>query len=463
VSIIAETCPTICVLHDFWLLTGRCAYTAGCTKLRTGCDQSCPTPSEYPALEPGRIAEAWLAKRLMLSIERRLTLAAYTPSAAAFARSAFCSGASAAGAIPNVEEFRLGIPVDVYSVQDRAECRGRLGLPLDRFIILLSAVSVSDKRKGGEHLVEVLRRIGPDAKVTCCVLGVSSPIELPGVDVRLMGFVDDPHQIATIYAAADVFVGPSFEETFGQVFVEAAACGTPAIGYPVTGVKDAIRDGITGRLATGVGPNYLEEAIRELHGDADLRARLSAWGPIYVQNEWSIEAAYRQFFLMLRRLKILDGQRIPPRIHFLGEAGAGSATTSIELRMPSWSPIEGIGEVEGPYPEFGLSFTFHWCCGPVSWAALHCADHGRYVLLIEYHNNSFSAQHVSISIDGERIRSLSLARTLPNTTGLLACVVDLTRGKHELQLSFSHCLEPTPSEPRRLALAVSRIYFERAG
>jgi hypothetical protein len=336
-------------------------------------------------------------------------------------------------------------------------------LPLDRFIILFSAVSVSEKRKGGEHLVEVLRRIGPDAKVTCCVLGLlSSPVELSGIDVRTMGLIDDPHQLATIYAAADVFVGPSFEETFGQVFVEAAACGTPAIGYPVTGVKDAIRDGITGRLATAVGPNYLEEAIRELHGDADLRAKLSAWGPIYVQNELSIEAAYRQFFLMLRRLKILDGPRVPPCIHFPGTAGPGSPATSIKLRMPSWSPIEGIGDVEGPNPEIGLSFTFHWCCGPVSRVALHCADHGRYVLLIEYNNIFYSVQHVSISIDGERIRSWSLAWTLPNTTGLMACVVDLTRGKHELQLSFSHCLEPTTSQPRRLALAVSGIYFERA-
>src|SRR5262249_41195017 len=145
VSVIAEICPTICVLDDFWLLTGRCAYPAGCTKFRTGCDRSCPTPREYPALEPGRIAEAWAAKRLTMSMERGPILAAYSPSAAEFARSAFPSQPGGKERIPEVTEFRLGIPVDIFHVQDRVQCRRRLNLPLDRFIILYSAASLLDK------------------------------------------------------------------------------------------------------------------------------------------------------------------------------------------------------------------------------------------------------------------------------------------------------------------------------
>ncbi len=465
VSIVAETSPTIWVLHDFWPLTGRCAYTAGCTKFRTGCDHTCPTPSEYPPLEPGRIAEAWAAKRLVLSMDQPPTFAAYSPSAAAFARSAFVSDSGVAGVVPNVDEFRIGIPVETYCVQDRAECRQRLGLPLDRFIILFSAASIQDKRKGAEHLFDALRRFGPEDKITCCVLGhLSSAIELPSMDVRSMGFVDDPRQIAMIYAAADVFVGPSFEETLGQVFIEAAACGTPAIGYPVTGVRDAIRDGITGRRAAAVGSDYLEQAIRELHGDTDLRAKLAAWGRIYVENEWSIEAAYRQLFLMLRRLGVLDGPRIPPRIHFPGAAAhSTSAGSPAPLRMGRWRAIDGICDLEGPYAELGLTSTFHWCCGPTSRAALNCPDAGRYVLLIEYCNIMFPEQRVSISVDGEPIRKCSLAWTPPNTTGLLAFRLNLSGGKHELRLSFSRWVEPTDTKPRRLALIINQIYFERAG
>ena len=72
--------------------------------------------------------------------------------------------------------------------------------------------------------------------------------------MRSLGYLRDPEDLAAAYGAADVFVAPSLEESFGQVFVEAAACGTPAVGYPVMGVKNALRDGITGRLAAAVTP-----------------------------------------------------------------------------------------------------------------------------------------------------------------------------------------------------------------
>lgn len=50
------------------------------------------------------------------------------------------------------------------------------------------------------------------------------------------------------YANADVFVFPSKTDTFGIVMLEAMACGTPVIGYPVTGPIDCVQEGITGSL-----------------------------------------------------------------------------------------------------------------------------------------------------------------------------------------------------------------------
>src|SRR5260370_9245349 len=39
---------------------------------------------------------------------------------------------------------------------------------------------------------------------------------------------------------------PSVREGYGIVVIEANACGTPAIGWPVAGVHDSIIDGTTG-------------------------------------------------------------------------------------------------------------------------------------------------------------------------------------------------------------------------
>lgn len=47
-------------------------------------------------------------------------------------------------------------------------------------------------------------------------------------------------ELASIYAAADVFVFPSRTDTFGLVNIEALACGVPVAAYPVPGPADIL-------------------------------------------------------------------------------------------------------------------------------------------------------------------------------------------------------------------------------
>ena len=47
-------------------------------------------------------------------------------------------------------------------------------------------------------------------------------------------------ELARYYADADVFVFPSFTDTFGLVILEAAACGTPVAGFVAPGPQDIL-------------------------------------------------------------------------------------------------------------------------------------------------------------------------------------------------------------------------------
>jgi hypothetical protein len=90
-QLLCERFPTAVVLHDFWALTGRCAFPAGCDRYLAGCDHHCPTPNEYPALPPDRIAGAWSGKRLIFGEAQGPAILASTHWAAELAHSAFAA------------------------------------------------------------------------------------------------------------------------------------------------------------------------------------------------------------------------------------------------------------------------------------------------------------------------------------------------------------------------------------
>jgi len=66
-------------------------------------------------------------------------------------------------------------------------------------------------------------------------------------DAKFLGQIENG-TLAAHVAAADVFVFPSRNDTFGVVQLEALACGTPVAAFPVTGPKDVVADNPIGAL-----------------------------------------------------------------------------------------------------------------------------------------------------------------------------------------------------------------------
>jgi glycosyltransferase involved in cell wall biosynthesis len=82
--------------------------------------------------------------------------------------------------------------------------------------------------------------------------------------------------LADHYASADVFVFPSLTDTFGNVLLEALACGVPVAAYNVMGPKDVVPNGLAGIL----GPDLREAALAALsldRGAARAHAELYSW------------------------------------------------------------------------------------------------------------------------------------------------------------------------------------------
>jgi glycosyltransferase involved in cell wall biosynthesis len=73
--------------------------------------------------------------------------------------------------------------------------------------------------------------------------------------------------------AADLLVLPSVHEQFGQVLVEAMACGLPVIAADAHGPKEIVEDGETGWLVAPDDEDAMVEALVEAVNRGDERRR----------------------------------------------------------------------------------------------------------------------------------------------------------------------------------------------
>ncbi|GGI07263.1 glycosyltransferase family 4 protein [Egicoccus halophilus] len=108
------------------------------------------------------------------------------------------------------------------------------------------------------------------------------------------------------YAALDVFAMPcrtrragTDVEGLGIVYLEAQACGVPAIAGRSGGAPEAVRDGETGTVVDGRDPQALLAALDSWLGDPAARARAGTAGRAWVERQWSWDAIAAGFARVL--------------------------------------------------------------------------------------------------------------------------------------------------------------------
>ena len=79
--------------------------------------------------------------------------------------------------------------------------------------------------------------------------------------------------LARAVASMDMLFNPSVTETFGNVTLEAMACGLPVVAAKATGSQSLVEDNVSGRLITPGAIVQFAEALRLYCGDPALRAQ----------------------------------------------------------------------------------------------------------------------------------------------------------------------------------------------
>jgi len=104
--------------------------------------------------------------------------------------------------------------------------------------------------------------------------------------VRFTGFVSD---VPSFLQEADIFVLPSFQETFGIVNLEAMASGLPVVASSISGIPEIVIDQVTGFLVPPGDPVKLAEKLRVLVVDRKLRRDMGRNGRERVLSTYSVE------------------------------------------------------------------------------------------------------------------------------------------------------------------------------
>lgn len=177
--------------------------------------------------------------------------------------------------------------VDVHRFQAdihlRNAARAELGLSTDQIAILF--LGRINRDKGILDLAAALTDIASRrSDVVLLVVGAEEDVSFAQVQdicgayrgqLRTVSFTPNPERYM---AAADIFCLPSYREGFGQVIIEAAACGIPTVASRIYGITDAVEDGKTGLLFSVGDISMLTNALMMLITDQALRKKMGEAG-----------------------------------------------------------------------------------------------------------------------------------------------------------------------------------------
>ena len=123
---------------------------------------------------------------------------------------------------------------------------------------------------------------------------------LAGEGVQFFGGLSDVERRGLI-GRCGVLVNPSVREGWGLNVVEAAALGVPCVAYDVAGLRDSVRDGVTGLLVESGDVEGLAEALVRVLQDEGLRRRLGEDALKYAQ-QFSWDKTAEEFMKILKAI-----------------------------------------------------------------------------------------------------------------------------------------------------------------
>lgn len=229
--------PVVWTFHDFWAITGHCAYFYQCERWKHGCG-TCGKLHDYPKSLTDRSRYNIHLKRELFS-NANLHLVVVSSWMKSYINESILKEKPIT-VIPNGVDVQMFHDMNITTCQD---------VPVGEYIVLAVATKW-DKRKGLRDYIKLSRLFNDDEKIVLVGLTDKQIKQLPSNIVGLRR-TETQQKLVELYSRADVVLSLSYAETFGLTIAESMACGTPVVAYDNTAQGDLLTEKTGIKVRTG--------------------------------------------------------------------------------------------------------------------------------------------------------------------------------------------------------------------
>lgn len=264
-------CPIVWVVRDNWPHTGGCLFKLGpgkyfrpnevtkeymnaiqCKGYLEGCND-CPT-----LIDRRESAKTRLQYKIKAAVYSYRSDIVFAPISDWMGQMLKSSPLTSEHYIETVTN-----PIDLDHLNTlrmpRREARKMLGLPLRKKIILLSAHSLDNPRKGVAIVLDRLMNDDRFNDFLFVTMGKTDPTSVLATHPRFrsLGFLTGDAEKARVYDAVDATLVPAIQESLSVVASDSICSGRPVAAFRTTGLATLIKHRRTGFLAKPFDPDHL--------------------------------------------------------------------------------------------------------------------------------------------------------------------------------------------------------------
>ncbi len=300
INALSKYAPIVWTLHDMWAMTAHCAYAYSCEKWKTKCSK-CPNLKEYPSISIDTTSYLWEKKK---NIYKDTDFTIITPSKWLEEQ---------VKQSPLLKDKRIyhvnnGIDLNLFKPGNKKYLRKMYKIDESDFVLLFSAATIGDSRKGGNYVIEILKYIDKyiNKKLVVLLIGkgkIHGVNKYKNIKFRKIGYISEESEMVNYYSLSDLFIFPTTADNLPNSLVESISCGLPAVTFDVGGCSEIIKDEISGVTVPAFNIELYAKHIIELLCDESKRVKLSISSRKYALENFDINLMVKKYISIFNNIK----------------------------------------------------------------------------------------------------------------------------------------------------------------